>query len=79
MDARDIAEIADGLSEAHKRALRGVRQTYGGETLVNSSSNQNTRDALEQMGLIQHSVIFGTHMVLTIKGLAVRQHLEVKP
>lgn len=69
-------DIVERLTDAQKRALRGVRQTYGGEHQVNSSSNQNTRDILEQMGLIKHSEIFGLNMVLTAKGLSVRALLE---
>ena len=69
-------QIADELTDAQKRGLRGVRQTYGDEHLVNSSSNQHTRDKLESMGLIKHSVIFGISMVLTDLGLRARKTLE---
>lgn len=71
-----IVRIAKGLTDGQKRGLFGVRQTYNGEHMVNSGSNQNTRDALEAMGLITHSTIFGFQMVLTRKGIAVRDHLK---
>lgn len=72
----DIETIAKGLTDGQKRGLFGVRQTYNGEHMVNSSSNQNTRDALEVLGLITHSAIFGMQMILTQKGQAVRDYLK---
>lgn len=72
----DIETITKGLTDGQKRGLLGVRHTYNGEHMVNSSSNQNTRDALESMGLITHSTIFGLQMILTRKGQAVRDYLK---
>jgi hypothetical protein len=71
----DVADIIKRLSKSQKNCLLGVRQSYGGEQLVNSSSNQNTRDIMESLGLISHSLIYSYSMVLTRRGLAVRKAL----
>lgn len=69
-----IAQIADGLTEAQRRALLGIR--YADEHLLNSSSRFRTQKSVVDLGLAEPSARLGCHWRLTSDGLAVKNYLQ---